>query len=126
MDSRQWVNPSQPQTLTIACFLLYINAVFAVLNLLRSVGGPAGLGLVGGLYYLLTIGGGALAGHGVATERKWGYGLAIVVALVPFALGLYVFGNPLAGDLISLIFEIALVALLLHPLSRSYQKIWFR
>ena len=28
---RQWTNPSQPQTLQIAVFLLYINAVFALL-----------------------------------------------------------------------------------------------
>lgn len=126
MDSRQWVNPSQPQTLTIACFLLYINAVFTLLDLVRIGGRVGGLGIVFGLYFLLRIGGGVLAGHGIATERKWGYGLAIVVALVPFALSLYLFGNPLANDLITLVFEIALVALLLHPQSRSYQKTWFR
>jgi hypothetical protein len=31
MAMRQWTNPSQPQTLQIAVFLLYMNAVFALL-----------------------------------------------------------------------------------------------
>ena len=32
METRRWVNPSQPQTLQIAVFLLYINAFFSVLG----------------------------------------------------------------------------------------------
>lgn len=125
MESRQWVNPSQPQTLTIACFLLYINAVFAVLDVLQI--GVTRLTAIGAVYYFITIVGGVVGGHGIATERKWGYGLAIVVALVPFVLRLVGGGGVFGGaGLITLIFEIALVALLLHPQSRSYQKIWFR
>ena len=31
METRRWTNPTQPQTLQIAVFLLYIEAVFGVL-----------------------------------------------------------------------------------------------
>ena len=41
-----------------------------------------------------------------------------VINLVVFVLG--------GGNLISLLFAIALVALLLHPQSRDYQRIWFK
>ena len=35
--------------------------------------------------------------------------------------------NPFAGaDIFTLIFEIAVVALLLHPESRQYEKVWFK
>jgi hypothetical protein len=37
-----------------------------------------------------------------------------------------IFGNPLGTDLLTLMFEIALLALLLHPQSREYQRIWFK
>ena len=32
METRRWLNPSQPQTLQIAVILLYINAFFSVLG----------------------------------------------------------------------------------------------
>jgi hypothetical protein len=35
-------------------------------------------------------------------------------------------GGANLGTLMNLMFEIALVALLLHPQSREYQRIWFR
>ena len=44
----------------------------------------------------------------------------------PFALRLVYAHNPFATNLLELIFEIALVALLVHPQSRDYQRIWFR
>ena len=31
METRRWINQSQPQTLYIAVFLLYINAAFTLL-----------------------------------------------------------------------------------------------
>ena len=40
-------------------------------------------------------------------------------------IGLLGSGGNLAS-LMSLMFEIALIALLLHPQSRDYQRIWFR
>jgi hypothetical protein len=117
MEQRRWVNMSQPQTLQIAVFLFYINAAFMVL------GGSFVFAL--GLVLLLANVG---AGYGIANEKKWGYGLGIAVAILPFVLR-FAFGglDALFGaDLIGLMFDIALVALLVHPQSRDYQRIWFK
>jgi hypothetical protein len=62
--------------------------------------------------------GGVIAGFGIANEKRWGYGLGLVVAFVDVLLSL--------GNILSLMFAVALVALLLHPQSRGYQRIWFR
>ncbi|MEA2716939.1 MAG: hypothetical protein QOI99_1256 [Actinomycetota bacterium] len=119
MQQRRWLNPSQPQTLQIAVFLLYINSAFLVLDLLLASAFP--------LLYLGIIVGQVAAGYGIANERKWGYGLGIAMAILPFLLRFYYLGNPLSGtNLISLMFEIALIALLVHPQSRDYQRIWFK
>ncbi|HVF73868.1 MAG TPA: hypothetical protein VM938_02365 [Acidimicrobiales bacterium] len=117
METRRWVNMSQPQTLQIAVFLFYINAAFMVL------GGSFVVAI--GLVLLLAN---VAAGFGIANEQKWGYGLGIAVAVLPFVLRLAFggFGALLGADVISLMFDIALVALLLHPQSREYQRIWFR
>jgi hypothetical protein len=112
MAMRQWTNPSQPQTLQIAVFLLYINAVFALL-----------FGGLGSIYGLMIIAGGVAGGLGIAQEKRWGYGVALAVALLPFVL--IIAGKFVVGGLISLLFDIALVALMLHPQSREYQRIWF-
>ena len=45
------------------------------------------------------------------------------VLLLLLVLGAEVFTLPL---IISLLFDGALVALLLHPMSRDYQRIWFK
>jgi hypothetical protein len=121
MEPRRWLNQSQPQTLVIACFLLYINAAFQVLALLQF--GASGLDL---LIAAVVIGAGVGGAYGIANERKWGYVLALITAFLPFALPLLFGANPFQTDLITLIFEIALVALLLHTQSREYQKIWFK
>jgi hypothetical protein len=124
-ETQRWVNQSQPQTLVIATWLLYVNAVFSVLDVLRG-GNVLRAGLLVTLYYAIRIGGGVMGGYGIANEKKWGYYLGIAAAVAPFVLRLLVFGNPFVGDLIGMAFEIALVALLLHPMSRSYEKVWFK
>ena len=118
METRRWLNPTQPQTLQIAVFLLYINAVFSVLAFLRTGYAP----------FLLLAAGGVGAGYGIVNERKWGYGLGVAMAFLPFALRILYsgVGNVLSTDVLNLMFEIALVALLLHPQSRDYQRIWFK
>ena len=68
----------------------------------------------------------AAAGFGIANERKWGYGLGIVMAILPFGLRLMWGQSLLGASIVNLMFEIALVALLLHPQSRDYQRIWFK
>ena len=118
MASRRFLNPAQPQTLLIAVYLLYLHAVFLLFDLLR-------LGIFPRLYVLAVVGGLA-AGFGIANEKKWGYGLGIVMGIFPFALRFYYSGSPLGGNLLTLMFEIALVALLLHPQSRDYQRLWFK
>ena len=125
-DSRDWLNQGQPQTLVIACMLLYIDALFGLLGL-------AGGGIIGLVIGVTLIAGGVMAGRGIAQEKRWGYQLGLVMAFAPFALRALIplvfgqgLGNPFGRNLISLAFEIALVALLLHPQSQEYRKIWFR
>jgi uncharacterized membrane protein (DUF2068 family) len=80
---------------------------------------------------LLVVGQGA-AGFGIANERKWGYWLGVTAAAIgvlPFVL--YVASHGVSSVfnislLISALFPAALFALLLHPMSRDYQRIWFR
>lgn len=116
METRRWTNPSQPQTLQIAVFLLYIRAAFGVL--FGTFLNPVGLLLIGGM---------AAAGFGIANEKRWGYMLGIAMSLAPAALRMAIAGPAglLGRDPIGLMFEVALVALLLHPMSRDYQRIWF-
>jgi hypothetical protein len=116
METRRWTNPTQPQTLQIAVFLLYINAVFgAIFGGLTSMIGIA------------LVAGGAAGGFGIANERRWGYKLGLAMAFFPFLIRIAFNGveSIFGGDIINLMFEVALVALLLHPHSREYQKIWF-
>jgi hypothetical protein len=114
METRRWLNPSQPQTLQIAVFLLYFNAAFTLIF--------GGFSVIG----ILIVAGSAGAGFGIANEQKWGYGLGLAMAFLPFALRLLAGVSILGYSVINLMFEIALVALLLHPQSRDYQRIWFK
>ena len=126
MERRRWLNQSQPQTLVIACFLLYINAAFGLLGILQAGGAFMSLTGLGFLYYAIVIGGGVGGGFGIANERKWGYLLALVTAFAPFVVSFLAGVNPFRVDIITLIFEVALIALLLHNQSREYQKVWFK
>ena len=116
METRRWTNPTQPQTLQIAVFLLYINAVFMAL-----------FGGLGSMLGIVLIAGSAAGGFGIANEKRWGYLLGIGMAFLPFLLRMAILGveDVFGTSIINLMFEIALVALLLHPHSREYQKIWF-
>ncbi len=110
----KWVDRSQPQTLMTATVLLYINAVFALLSFtVTYYGFPIGAVLVVGQ---------AAAGLGIANEKKWAYwlGVGLVAAFVLFLVSH--FGG---ASIITLLIYIALLALLLHPQSRSYRKVWF-
>lgn len=117
---RRWVNRSQPQTLQIGVLLLYFNA--ALFLLYSLLGG--GIGALGALVALGQAGG----GFGIANDRKWGYWLGLVAAVFPllYVVAILGVGGLLATGLINLIFEVALVALLVHPQSRAYQRIWFK
>lgn len=123
MQRRRWLNQSQPQTLVIACFLLYFNAILVLLvELGTSFTALRGLDL-------LPIAAGVGGAYGIANERRWGYYLAIAVAFLPFILAALINSNhnPFGGaPPLTLVFEVALVALLLHSQSREYEKVWFK
>ena len=119
METRRWTNPTQPQTLQIAVFLCYANAVLGLFffDALEIWGGAvSALGLIGS----------AAGGFGIANEKRWGYLLGLGVALAEaLTLVRIIFGYDAGSFMIPMLFAIALVALLLHPQSREYQKIWF-
>jgi hypothetical protein len=126
METRRWTNPSQPQTLYLAVVLFYINAVMSLI-----FGNYVGL-LFGFLGVLAFIVGSVAAGLGIANEKKWGYILGIAVAgfqLTPFLWLIATDGVGVVFNiryLIAVIFPVVLFALLVHPMSRDYQRIWFR
>ncbi len=115
METQRWINQSHPQTLLFATYLLYFDAVFGILNIVLG-GGLSFLGLV-------LAGGSAGAGYGIANDRRWGYYLGVAVSALGLALLLLATG---LSNVLSLMFAVAQLALLLHPLSRNYQKVWFR
>ncbi len=121
MNSKyQWFNRNLPQTLVNAQMLCYVNVVFGLIG--GGLFSPIGFLLIGG------IGAGAF---GIANEFKWGYVLALVASSARVALVLYFLffatGSTFQFSLlIDLMFDIALVALIAHPQSRSHQRIWFK
>ncbi len=129
MNNRVWVNNRQPQTLYIAQLLLYFSAVSALI-----FGNGAGvfdsrvLQLI--IVLLLTVGAAAGA-FGIANEFKWGYWLGVAAALAPFAVrvGLWQrFGlsDAIQWNTLGLIFDVAIIAALLHQQSAEYQRIYFK
>jgi len=103
----------------MATFLLYINAAF---------------GLLFGGFSLISVvlaAGEIAAGFGIANEKRWGYILGVawaILGLLPLVLYLLAHGMLAilsVNFLIAALFPVALFALLVHPLSREYQKIWF-
>ncbi len=121
MRRTRWTNPSLPQTLQIAVLFLYISAFFAILGGFANITSTAGVVvLVGGLIAFA-------AARGMVKERKNGYRLALFYAAWDI-LGtlLSIAGGFSAWYLIGLLLAIALVALLVHPMSRGYYRMWFR
>ncbi|MET0421050.1 MAG: hypothetical protein ABW073_05050 [Acidimicrobiia bacterium] len=119
MNNLKFVNHFQPQTLVIATFLCYIDAVFGLIFGLPATSTLAVLAVV------VLLGAG---GFGIANEKKWGYAVAVGGAVLQLVMLLAVFGLSVftSTAIISLLFDGALVALLLHSESREYQRIWFK
>ncbi|HUB70647.1 MAG TPA: hypothetical protein VL984_09505 [Acidimicrobiales bacterium] len=118
MANTQWLDRTQPQTLYLATVLLYVDAFWWVLYLLFGI--P-----LFGLLALPAI----FCGLGIANEKKLGYWGAIAVAVVNVLILLLLFiasSGQSITVVMNLIFGAALLALLLHPMSRSYQHIWFK
>ncbi len=123
MESRIWVNRNQPQTLYIAQLLLYFRGgVLLVFGLL--------LGAFLTVSSLVLAVGFVTAAYGIANERRWGYIVGVVVAALTLAGSLLEVIQDINNlsrtfsQLIGLLFDVALVALLLHPMSRNYQRYW--
>ncbi len=131
MSGRRWFNSSLPQTLQIANILLYLDAFFLLINIL---GGRRGLGGFTLILLAASVAAYVLGGLSLANEDKRGYPVAVVAAFSPFILRGYLsfqVGRIEPGFILglsqplSLLFEVALIALLLHTQSRNYVKTWF-
>jgi uncharacterized membrane protein YjjB (DUF3815 family) len=117
VNEYRFLNTSQPQTLVNATVLLYFEAFFT---------------LIGNQFPLtvrVVIGVAQAAGaFGIANEKRWGYGVALGASILGAAAwfaywGTAVFTFPV---IISFAFALLLIGLLVHPMSRDYQRIWFR
>ncbi len=133
MQTRRWVNQSQPQTLVIATFLLYFGAVFVVLGNGPQLGaaiGGSNANAIENLARVFVAVGGVYAGYAIANEQKLGYYIGIAVAALPLVAKVLIMVRyhvgPFDFDLVNLLFEVALLALILHTQSRNYVRIWFK
>ena len=116
VPERRFFDSSQPQTLQGAVMLSYLNVAFSLLFLFS-----------GGIFGLLVAATAAegLGAYGIANERRWGYRVCVGASVVILAVAALVFVLGHGLGIINLLFAGLLVALLLHPQSREYQKIWF-
>ena len=115
----KWVNHFQPQTLVHRDDpLLRRRRVRPHLRRSRPRSSP-------GSSSAIALGAG---GFGIANEKRWGYAVAVAGAVLQVVMLLAVFGSRVLTStaIINLLFDGALVALLLHPMSREYQRIWFK
>lgn len=116
MNGNRFLNQAQPQTLYGATMLCYIDGAFGLLY------------STGNILLLLMAIGLIAGGYGIANEKRWGYLVAVASAILQVALlivvyRLQVFGFP---QIMNFMFDALLVALLVHPMSRDYQRVWFR
>lgn len=125
----------------MATFLLYFDAVWALLGQYPALGTAllgektafgVALGTTGELLNQLTqlavVVGGVAAGYFISNEKKMGWYIGLAVGILPLFTTLVIqlrFGV-LDMSLVSLMFAIALVALVLHEQSRNYVRIWFK
>jgi hypothetical protein len=143
LDPKRWFDRMQPQTLQIATWLLYLNGLFLLVDLvdrsdyLGYFRDRYGFGFLIGLAAVAAHAGG---GWLMANDRKLGWKIAVAASFLPFVLRFIAYTDieshsPLSfglyrkltgGSTLNAIFEIALCALLLHPHSRQHQKIWYR
>lgn len=140
LDPRKWFDRMQPQTLQIATWLLYLNGFFALIGFVDESDwvGAARVtrGSLGTLVGLAVVALHAVGGFLMANDRRLGYRLAVLAAFTPFLLRFWILSDDRfvgvglwdkisGGNTISLIFEIGLCGLLLHPQSREHQRLWY-
>ncbi len=107
--------------LQIGVIFLYINAVFALLGLLGSIGAA----LFALIYLAFTVAYG-FAGLGIANEKRSGYRVGLAVSAFNVVLSLvFLVMYQSFTTLLSMVLAVALLALLAHPESRGYTRLWF-
>lgn len=134
MNNRVWVNNRQPQTLYIAQVMLYFRGAMAVLFGALFVIGDVrlfGSQLLATIWILLITVGAIAGAYGIANEQKWGYQLGVAAGAAPFVLRIQrLFDDGLVDaltfDPLSLVFDVAILAALLHQQSAQYQRVYFR
>jgi hypothetical protein len=140
LDFRKWFDRMQPQTVSIATMLLYLDGVFNFLYFLDMrdtygywcvAGGP--IAILAFLLVLCFPFGGFLMANG----KKLGWYAALTASFSPFLLrALEVTDDSFPGvsfqyivfgsSYFNFMFEAALCALLLHTMTRNYVKVWLR
>ncbi len=143
----RWLNRSQPQTLYSSVLLCYFSAVFLLFD--SGIEGQLALDVfepIVGLFasdrtaadlgdplvpfgVTLLLGGAFVAGGlGTANERRWGHRLCAVAAIYSTLASLRwtVRESIGLGILMQLMFDVLLLVLIFHPLSRNYRRIWFQ
>lgn len=137
LNRRKWIDRMQPQTLQIATWLLYINGFFALVELIDGGGvlhyfrQRYTFGFLLGLAVVALHVAGAFL---MANERKFGWKLSVVAAVSPFVLTFVAYTELNApiryrlfgANLLSFAFDVAVLALLLHPQSKEHQRIWYQ
>jgi len=138
IDFRRWFDRMAPQTLQIATMLLYLNGFFAVIGFMDKsdwVGyARVDKGTIGTVVGLVVVVSFIASGLLMANDRRAGYRLGLVAAFSPFLLRFWILSDSRfdlwdrisGGNTVSLLFDVALCALLLHPTSREHQRVWYR
>lgn len=136
INFKKWFDRMQPQTLQIATWLLYFDGFFGLVDLLDGGGEMYYLRLryPGGILIGLAIMGlYAAGGLLMANDKRLGYRLSVAAAVSPFVVNFVVYSDVGASlryrlfgsGIIGFAFDVALIALLLHPQSKEHQRIWF-
>lgn len=120
METRRWVNPSQPATLAAATWFLYAGAL---VSLVVAVLDPSFLSLLAAAL-LVT------AAYLTANTNSLGWFLGVFTCAgqvaVPAIALVEDFGDTISLWFVaSLVLPIATLALLIHPESRDFQRVWF-
>lgn len=133
----RWFNSRLPQTLVVSQFLLYFDAFWAILGFLSvSVNSAVTYTFMGRIITVASIAGYLYGAWGIANERRLGYQVAVAASFLPLAsrvVDTFSAGGPLqhlsyiltSGNIINVMFEYALIVVLLHSQSREHTKIWF-
>jgi uncharacterized membrane protein (UPF0136 family) len=107
---RRWINRHQPQTLVTGTMLLYLEGVFSLVR-----GSPVLL-LLGLLMFP--------SGYLIANDKKAGWQMAVLVSGLAILTRIWIYGIG-SRVFLAILFPAVLLALLIHPMSREHQRIWF-